>query len=114
MVGARLRTRSCTAALPAARALAVKRAPRLPPSFTPRRLARRHYGERLAQGLAEQSRARAHGKPDPAVEAHYYKNVVTWSASGAMIRPAMEAAAFMFGTMLSVPNIAPKSMRHSN
>jgi hypothetical protein len=36
---ARLRTRSCTAALPAARALAVNRAPRSPPSFTPRRLA---------------------------------------------------------------------------
>jgi hypothetical protein len=34
-----MRTRSCTAALPAALALAVKRAPRSPPSFTPRRLA---------------------------------------------------------------------------
>jgi hypothetical protein len=45
MVGARsiarLRARSCTAALPAARALAVNRAPRSPPSFTPLRLARR-------------------------------------------------------------------------
>ncbi len=45
IVGARstalLRARSCRVALPAARALAVKRAPRSPPSFTPRRLAAR-------------------------------------------------------------------------
>ena len=36
---ARVRAHPCTAALPAARAFAVNRAPRSPPSFTPRRLA---------------------------------------------------------------------------